>query len=104
MARENLKAARKDAGMTQQQVADHLDISLRYYQMLESGDFNGRYELWDALEDLFRVHQRKLREMQDTHLGQAANQSVPQTDRQYEQALSRAEQYAPAHSFDKSAR
>lgn len=32
MARESLKKARRDAGMTQQQVADKLEISLRYYQ------------------------------------------------------------------------
>lgn len=30
--RENLKKARREAGMTQQQVADKLDIGLRYYK------------------------------------------------------------------------
>ena len=30
--RENLRNARKDASMTQQQVADKIGISLRYYQ------------------------------------------------------------------------
>lgn len=61
MARENLKAARKDAGMTQQQVADHLGISLRYYQNLEGGDRIGDFQIWDDLEDLFGIHQRELR-------------------------------------------
>lgn len=59
--RENLKAARKEKGMTQQQVADYLGISLRYYQMLESGERTGDFQIWDDLEDLFTVHQRILR-------------------------------------------
>lgn len=61
--RNNLKEARKTAGMTQQQVADCLEISPRYYRFIESGDRNGDFELWDALEDLFGVHQRLLREI-----------------------------------------
>lgn len=59
--RENLKAARKEKGMTQQQVADHLGISLRHYQRMESGEIVGFVELWDELEDLFSIHQRVLR-------------------------------------------
>ena len=35
--RENLKAARLAAGMTQQQMADKLGISLNYYQKIEAG-------------------------------------------------------------------
>lgn len=35
MSRENLKNARQQAGMTQQQVADALGISLVYYQKIE---------------------------------------------------------------------
>ncbi len=61
MARERLKKARQDAGMTQQQVADHLDIGIRYYQKIESGDRTGDFRLWDELEDLFSIHQRDLR-------------------------------------------
>lgn len=61
MARDALKAARRDAGMTQQQVADRLQTSLRYYQEIESGKATGGFWIWDALEDLFGVHQRKLR-------------------------------------------
>ena len=60
--RENLKAARTAKGMTQQQVAEHLGISLRHYQRTESGEIIGFVELWDDLEDLFSIHQRKLRE------------------------------------------
>lgn len=59
--REALRAARAAAGMTQQAVADELGISLRHYQGIESGSTIGRIELWDALEDLFSVHQRELR-------------------------------------------
>lgn len=60
--RPNLKQARLDKGMTQQQVADHLGISLRHYQRMESGEIIGFVELWDGLEDLFNVHQRVLRQ------------------------------------------
>ena len=62
MSRENLKAARKSAGMTQQQTADEVGISLRYYQNIEAGERNGNCALWDALEDLFGASQRALRQ------------------------------------------
>ena len=60
--RENLKNARKAAGMTQQQMADKLEISLRYYQNIETGDRTGDFILWDTLEDITGIHQRILRE------------------------------------------
>jgi transcriptional regulator with XRE-family HTH domain len=60
--RTNLKQARLDKGMTQQQVADYLDIGVRYYQKIESGDRTGNIRLWDDLEDLFSIHQRMLRQ------------------------------------------
>jgi len=60
--RENLKNARKEKGLTQQAVADHLGIGLRYYQKIEAGERTGDFEIWDSLEDLFNIHQRKLRE------------------------------------------
>ena len=61
--RRNLKEVRKAAGMTQQQVADKLNISLVYYQKIEQGTRTGDFDIWDALEDLFNIHQRKLREI-----------------------------------------
>lgn len=60
--RENLKKARKSAGLTQKQVADHLGVTERYYRSIEGGLAIGKVELWDKLEDLFSVHQRVLRE------------------------------------------
>ena len=62
VSRPNLKRARIDKGMTQQQVADHLGISLRHYCRMESGEIVGFVELWDDLEDLFSIHQRVLRQ------------------------------------------
>ena len=62
MARENLKAARKAAGMTQQQVAEKLGISVRMYQRIEDGTALGKITHWDKLEDLFEISQRQLRE------------------------------------------
>ncbi len=60
--RENLKQTRKAAGLTQQQMADKLGISLRYYQQIEAGDRTGDFEIWDNLEDITGIHQRILRE------------------------------------------
>ena len=59
--RENLKIARKAAGLTQHQVADYLHVSDRHYKFMESGHTTGNVELWDMLEDLFKIHQRILR-------------------------------------------
>ena len=66
--RKNLKEARKKAGMTQQQMADRLEIGLRHYQKIEAGDTMGSFEVWDALEDILGIHQRKLREISDNRL------------------------------------
>lgn len=63
MSREKLKKARKEAGLTQQQIADMLGISLRYYQNIETGDRTGDFVLWDTLEDITGIHQRILREL-----------------------------------------
>lgn len=60
---KEFKETRQKAGMTQQQVADKLGISLRYYQNLEQGSRTGDFEIWDNLEDLFNLHQRELRKM-----------------------------------------
>lgn len=61
--RENLKEARKVAGLTQQAMADKLHVGLRHYKKIESGETLGSIDLWDKLEDLFNIHQRVLREI-----------------------------------------
>ena len=61
--RENLRNARKAAGLTQKQVAEYLGITEQYYQAIEYRKRIGRIEMWDKLEDLFNVHQRVLREI-----------------------------------------
>ena len=63
--RKNLKEARKRAGMTQQQMADKLELNLRHYQKIEYGEIGGSFEIWDVLEDILGIHQRKLREIED---------------------------------------
>ena len=63
MVRENLKRARLDKGLTQQKIADKLGISLVYYQKIEQGSRTGDFYIWDQLEELTGIHQRKLREM-----------------------------------------
>ena len=72
--RDVLKSARKNAGMTQQAVADKLGISLRYYQDIEAGSLMGSIWVWDALEDLLGEHQRTLRKQEESHRGQEASQ------------------------------
>mgnify|MGYP000052138895 FL=1 len=62
--REKLKEARRAAGMTQQQMADRLGITLVYYQKIEAGSRTGDFAIWDELEDVTGIHQRKLREIQ----------------------------------------
>ncbi len=59
--RERLKAERISRGWTQKDVAEKLGMSLIGYRQIESGARIGRIETWDALEDMFGVHQRKLR-------------------------------------------
>ena len=63
--RNNLKNARKAKGMTQQNMADLLNIILRQYQRIEAGHSNGVFENWDVLEDTLGIHQRILRENED---------------------------------------
>lgn len=72
--RIKLKNARQKAGMTQQQIADKLNISLRYYQQIEAGSRTGDFIIWDTLEDLFLIHQKKLRELSKNHRDQEDNQ------------------------------
>lgn len=59
--RERLKAERIKRGWTQKDVAEKLGMSLIGYRQIESGARIGRIETWDALEDMFGVHQRELR-------------------------------------------
>ena len=66
--RENLRKARKAAGLTQQAMADKLGISLRYYQQIEAGDRTGDFTLWDILEDITGIHQRILRNQENNRL------------------------------------
>lgn len=61
--RENLKNARKSAGLTQQAMADKLGVHERYYKAIESGERLGAIWMWDKLEDLLRINQRVLREI-----------------------------------------
>lgn len=65
--RQKLKEARQKAGMTQQQMAEKLDISLRYYQHIEAGQRTGDFGIWDTLEDIIGVHQRILRQNESSH-------------------------------------
>lgn len=71
--REKLKEARKKAGMTQQQMADKIEVSLNYYQKIEAGQRTGDFQIWDTLEDITGIHQRILREISNTHHDKESN-------------------------------
>ena len=71
--RSNLKKSRQEAGLTQQAMADKLGISLRYYKKIEAGKMLGSIFVWDTLEDITGVNQRKLREISATHPGREAS-------------------------------
>lgn len=73
--RKNLKEARQKAGMTQQEMADKLEINIRHYQKIESGEIGGSFDAWDALEDMFGVHQRILREISSNCPDKATSQT-----------------------------
>lgn len=72
--RKNLKEARQKAGMTQKQVAEYLNVCERHFKYIEAGNIVGNVGLWDRLEDLFKIHQRKLREIATIHPGTRDNQ------------------------------
>ena len=72
--RKELKAARKRLGYTQQQMADKLNITLVYYQKIETGERTGDYLIWNQLEDITGIHQRILREISENHHGPKASQ------------------------------
>ena len=69
--RRNLKEARQNAGMTQQQMADRLNL---HYQKIEYGEITGSFEIWDALEDYLGIHQRILRANLSNNPGKEENQ------------------------------
>lgn len=73
MKREILRQARKEARLTQQEMADRLGIGLRYYLMIEAGERTGDFRIWDTLEDITGIHQRKLRELKAKNPDQEAN-------------------------------
>lgn len=60
--RNNLINIRKEKRLTQSQVADMLNISLRQYQRIECGDTVGKVKMWDMLENIFQTNQKLLRE------------------------------------------
>lgn len=72
--RMKLKKARKEAGLTQQQMADKLGVTIGYYQKVEYEKLNGSFEVWDALEDILGIHQRLLRESSSNHHDPKENQ------------------------------
>ena len=60
--RKNLKEASQREGLTQKNVAEYMHVTEIHYKFMESGQATGNVEVWDRLEDLFKIHQRVLRE------------------------------------------
>jgi len=55
-----LKQIRLQKELTQSQVANILDITIRHYQHIESGDRKPSYKKLNKLEDIFGLPQRVL--------------------------------------------
>lgn len=53
--RTNLIKLRNEKGYTQQEVADHLDISRRMYGSIETGDRNPSWKVQKRLEQYFSL-------------------------------------------------
>lgn len=53
---ESLKKARKRAGLTQQEVASKVGITLRYYAEIESGRQTGSTKIQDAIKDILQLN------------------------------------------------
>lgn len=68
--RRNLRRAREQMNLTQQQMADAIGITLAGYQQLEYGTRLGSIKFWDALEDVTGIHQRLLREVEEPRTSQ----------------------------------
>lgn len=64
MKRLKLLNARINKDFTQQEVADIIGVSKQHYSRIENGQQVGSVEVWDALEDLFQIPQRQLREIE----------------------------------------
>jgi DNA-binding XRE family transcriptional regulator len=60
--RRNLQDARRKKGLTQRAIAQIIGTSYHNYRHIEYERHNGGVKLWDKLEDLLGVPQRKLRE------------------------------------------
>ena len=65
--RKNLKKARVEAGMTQQELADALGVNVRTYQYIEAGNRAGSVELWLEMGKLFGETIEHLLQ-KDTHM------------------------------------
>ena len=59
-----LNKIRKESGLTQKEVAEHLGMNVNAYQRIEYGTRGTNIENWDKLEDLFQVPQRELRKQE----------------------------------------
>ena len=65
MKRQRLFLERVRRGLTQEQVAKQVGISRKGYSHIETARRGASTEVWDALEDLFKVDQRELRAISD---------------------------------------
>lgn len=71
--RNILRGARTMLELTQEQMAEKVGISAIYYQKIEEGTRTGNFKIWDTLEDITGIHQRKLRENADNRPAPAGN-------------------------------
>lgn len=56
-------------------IVNKLKITLRQSQRIESGEILGKVDMWDSLEDLFKVPQRKLREISNESINNSVEKN-----------------------------
>lgn len=68
-----LRQARQSRGWTLEHVAKKIGVTKAAIRDLEIGRRKGSIPVWDALEDLFGIPQRQLREQQSSPDGNQVN-------------------------------
>ena len=78
--RQKLILARTNADLSRAEVAGRIGITERMYHHIENGTREGKGRIWDALEALFGIPQRQLREQTTkAALAKAADRETQQT-------------------------
>lgn len=57
---KTIKTIRQDLGLTQQEVADKIGISITSYNQIEQGKMVARLETWKRLQDVLNINDSEM--------------------------------------------